>query len=49
MIGLSFVSYVYIMLFTDYIHVTGNLLSLIQFCVQGNADLWFGKKLNTEL
>jgi len=45
--GLGFV---YIKLFTDYVQVTGNHLSLMRFCVQGNIVLWFRmKKLNTEL
>jgi hypothetical protein len=45
--GLGFV---YIMLCTDYVEVTGNPLSLMHFSVQGNTDLWVRvKKLNPEL
>ena len=33
--------FVYIMLCTDNIQVTGNPLSLMHFCVQRNTDLWF--------
>ena len=39
--GLGFV---YIMLCTDYVQITGNPLSLMHFCVQGNTYLWFRVK-----
>ena len=39
-IGLGFV---HVVLCTDYFRVTGNPLSLMHFCVQGNTDLWFGE------
>jgi len=46
----SGLGFVYIKLCTGYIQVTGNLLSLMHFCVQGNTDLWLGiKKINTAL